>query len=209
MKPRKISGIIPAWLRVPRKKNSNKSSYGRVLVVAGSDGMAGAAILCSRAALRAGAGLVTVAVPRCIQPVVSVCLPEAMTLGLPHSAGKIDGKKSSRILTKWLASKGCDLIVAGPGLGQGAGVPALLRQLAGSGKPLLLDADALNALAKNKKWVNLCRRSLMIITPHPGEAARLLQSSVCKVQQSRRQSVIKLAEICGGIALLKGRQTLV
>jgi len=198
---------VPSSLFVPRKRDTNKSDYGKILIVAGSDGMAGAAILCARAALRAGAGLVTVAAPLPAQQVVASALPEAMTLGLPHKKGIIDGDAAWPRLKAWLGSKGCDLIVAGPGLG--AGVQPLMRRLFAADKPLVLDADALNALAKMPGWSRRVKTGAVIITPHPGEAARLLGSTVKAVQAAREACVLRLAKLCGGVAVLKGHASLV
>ena len=199
--------VLPAALFSRRKKDTNKGDYGKILVIAGSDGMAGASILCARAALRAGAGLVTVATPSLIQPVVAGAVPEAMTLGLPHIQGVIDARMAWPKLKNWLASSGCDLILAGPGLG--AGVELLLRRLLTAEKPLVLDADALNALAKISGWNRIAERGSIIITPHPGEAARLLGNSAAAVQKERVASVLRLAKLCGGVAVLKGHNSLV
>lgn len=199
--------LPPAALFSRRKKDSNKSDYGKILVIAGSDGMAGAAILCARAALRSGAGLVTVATASVAQPVVAGAVPEAMTLGLPHKKGVIDARAAWPKLKSWLDSKECDLILAGPGLG--AGMELLLRRLLTAGKPLVLDADALNALAKISGWSRLAERGSIIITPHPGEAARLLGNTAATVQKERAPSVLRLAKLCGGVAVLKGHNSLV
>ena len=200
--------IVPsAELFAPRKQDTNKSDYGKILIIAGSDGMAGAAILCARAALRSGAGLVTVATPSLIQPVVAGAVPEAMTLGLPHIKGVIAVRAAWPKLKNWLDSKGCDLILAGPGLG--AGIEPLLRRLLTAGKPLVLDADALNSLGKISGWNRMAGPESIIITPHPGEAARLLGNTAAVVQKGRVPSVLSLAKLCGGVAVLKGHNSLV
>ena len=200
---------MPGALFLPRNSDTNKGDYGRVLIVAGSDGMSGAAVLCARAALRAGAGLVTVAVPAPIQPVVAACVPEAMTLGLPHRKGVITAVAGNK-LEKWLLAGGCDLILAGPGLGSGAGVDAVVKRLLLQEKPLVLDADALNSLARTCGGSPLgLPAGRCIITPHPGEASRLLRKTVAEVQGSRRASAEQLSGFCGGVAVLKGQHTVI
>ncbi|NLO92606.1 MAG: NAD(P)H-hydrate dehydratase [Elusimicrobia bacterium] len=196
----------PGALFLPRKPDTNKGDYGRLLILAGSKGMSGAAVLCARAALRAGAGLVTVAVPEEIQPVVAVCVPEAMTLALPHAGGVLAASAIGK-LDKYLLSEGCDLILAGPGLGKSPGVDSAVKFLLELNMPLVLDADALNSISRAGGFPK--PRAARIITPHPGEAARLLKTTIAQVQACRRDSAVSLARCCGGVAVLKGHGTLV
>jgi NAD(P)H-hydrate epimerase len=190
---------------IPRRRpDSHKGHYGHVLVAAGSPGKTGAAILAARAALRSGAGLVTLAVPASLVPIVAAHDPEVMTLGLPES---VDGTVAAEALGV-IPSSGADVIVAGPGLGRGEDVVSFVLGLLSLDVPLVLDADALNALADARaKWAP--RRSATIITPHPGEMARLAQSSTADVQARRIEIARDFATAHDVHVVLKGHRTVV
>ena len=174
-----------------RKRDANKGDFGRLLIVAGSKGMAGAAILCAKGAIRAGVGLVNCFVPNEIIPIVQGGVPEATCLKKTPSP-------------KELATY--DAIAIGPGLGVGiAAQRAVAYVTENYGGKLILDADALNVIA----GTNIELDEDTIITPHPGEAARLLGTTTEVVQARREASAAFLAEKLGCIAVLKGAGTLV
>jgi len=174
-----------------RRRDAHKGDYGRVLIVAGSKGMAGAAVLCARAALRAGAGLATLSVQDELLPIVQAAVPEATCIDRMLSAETLSGY---------------DAVAIGPGLGVSAeSRETVYRVLENYGGELVLDADALNIIA----GTNVTFDADTIITPHPGEAARLLGASIETVQANRENAAIALAEKFGCIAILKGAGTLV
>ncbi|GGK79535.1 NAD(P)H-hydrate dehydratase [Amphritea balenae] len=178
--------LLPA-----RSRSAHKGSCGHVLVVGGDNGMGGAAIMAAQAAGRTGAGLVTVATRAEHVPALLTRYPEAMAKAV----------RSGADLEPLIAR--ADVIVIGPGLGQGAWGEQMLMQALQSAKPLVLDADALNLLSA-KKLFGSRRGSGWIITPHPGEAARLLETSVTDIQRDRFDSINRLQSKFGGVALLKG-----
>lgn len=153
----------------PKPRNAHKGKNGHLLIVAGSVGMAGAAALCARAALRSGAGLVTVACPASIVPVVQTLAPCAMALPLPEKDGAIS-PEAVDVLRPALAGK--HAVACGCGLSRRA-APEVIKLLLECGLPALLDADALNLIAEGPALKALLRPH-HLVTPHPGEAARLL-----------------------------------
>jgi len=153
----------------PKPRNAHKGMNGHLLIVAGSVGMAGAAALCAKAALRSGAGLVTVACPASIVPIVQSLAPCAMALPLPEQDGAI-APDAVRALKPALAGK--QAVACGCGLSRRA-APQALRLLLECGLPALFDADALNLIAADDD-LKVLLRPHHLVTPHPGEAARLL-----------------------------------
>jgi ADP-dependent NAD(P)H-hydrate dehydratase / NAD(P)H-hydrate epimerase len=181
----------------PRRPDAHKGDFGRVLAVAGSVGKSGAAVLCGTAALRAGAGLVTVATPAEVQPVVAAARAELMTEPLP----------ADRLARCLELAAGADAVVLGPGLGTGA--RGLARGLAAAvAVPLAIDADGLNALAPASAhaWP---RARATVLTPHPGEMARLLGLTTAEVQADRLAAARALAGTTGAVVVLKGQRTVV
>ncbi len=176
----------------PRRPSTHKGSHGSVLLVGGSPGMAGAIRLAAEAALRAGAGLVRVAThPGCAASVIAG-RPEIMCQELTEPAdldALIDG---------------ADGVVLGPGLGRSDWARSLVERLLATELPMVLDADGLNLLAEEPQ-----PRGNWILTPHPGEASRLLKSSVDAVQSDRLQAALDLAERYQGVVILKGAGSLV
>lgn len=191
----------------PRPIDGNKGTFGKVLLVAGSRGMAGAAVLCGGGALRGGAGLVTLAVPEEILPIVAAGNPCYLTAPLLTDA---DGRISERAEHRVLAlARGSDVVAAGPGLGQSRAVTALvLSLLAQADKPLVLDADALNAIGQHTDCLT-SRAASLVLTPHPGEFARLLGCDIATVQADREGRAGSFAAKHGLILLLKGHDTIV
>lgn len=175
----------------PRSMNSHKGHFGHVLLIGGDYGMAGAISLASSAALRCGAGLVSVATRPEHVPIVVGRQPEVMAYGIEsaqHLKGLID--KAS-------------VIAIGPGLGKGSWGQQMLQQVMQSNKPVVLDADALNLLADGKIQHNLKDR-VSVMTPHPGEAARLLEVSAAQVNGDRFQSCQQIAQRYASQVVLKG-----
>ncbi len=197
-----LSGLLP-----PRDRSGHKGDYGHVLLVAGSPGKAGAAILAARAAVRAGAGLVTVGVPAPILPTVDLGSLESMTLGLPAgSAGQLSVAAVDKILD---AAQGKDVLAVGPGVGQELSTAAVLRRLVLEAPlPVVADADALNAFAGCAG--DLKRRTApTVLTPHPGELGRLLGLTSAEIQADRLAAARRAAAETGAIVVLKGHLTLI
>jgi NAD(P)H-hydrate epimerase len=189
-----------------RPPESHKGDYGLALVVGGSRGMAGAVALAGMAALRGGAGLVRLAVPDVCLETVAGFEPSYMTLPLPcDRAGRISLGAKGRIVE--MASS-ADVVACGPGLGRSAGLTALVSWLYRHLKqPMVLDADALNALASRPE--SLAEPGgPRILTPHPGEFSRLVRQRTDKAQQ-RDDLAVELAARCRVVVVLKGHRTLV
>lgn len=216
----------------PRPADAHKGQFGRVLVIGGSRGMIGAPALVANAALRSGAGLATVACPKSIQTAVATLCPCATTIPLKEiGTGLIDGREAPEPLASSGAinpGNGMTVIAAGPGLGTGRAAfnnnwKHLLRRLDQTEFPVVLDADALNAIAPlDDEMINnlgsLFRRS--ILTPHPGEMARLCDVETPDIQKNRESFAVDLArrlsihsaenlENDRPVVVLKGAETLV
>lgn len=181
--------------RLPRRDAAaHKGSFGTVLIVAGSDGMLGAAILAARGALRGGAGLVRVCLPAELRAPLTVAVPPATTLARR-------GPPST-----WLA--GCDVLALGSGMPLTPEHRRIVRALVRAADvPIVLDAGGCDAFAPLRQ--RLPARVPVVMTPHPGEAARLLDTDVPAIQQDRAAAVAELAQRSGAIAVLKGHRTLV
>ena len=178
----------------PRPSDCNKGDFGKVVIVGGESGFSGAAILAAKAALRVGAGSVAVITRPEHAALLNSSCPELMCHGTEQSS-----------IVKELLSA-ATLLIVGPGLGQNNWGRDLLEGVLATHKPTLLDADALNLIAHSK---SLPSRRNWILTPHPGEAARLLQCSVAEVQKDRLCALERLFAIFGGTTVLKGAGTLV
>ncbi len=193
--------LIPA-----RAVDAHKGDFGRVVVVAGSVGKTGAAVLCAQGAMRSGAGLVTVASPRSCQPTIAAHAVEYMTEGLDETP---DGTVHFSAVAAVLGID-ADVIVAGPGLGRGEGVTTFVRELLDKyDGPLVLDADALNAFADEPSLLVGREGRDLIITPHPGEMARLVGCSVDDLQADRIGLATDFAKRHKLYVVLKGYRTLV
>lgn len=175
-----------------RRADAHKGTFGHVLVVGGAAGMAGAVRLAGEAAYRVGAGLVTVAMHPDHAPTISAARPELMAHGV----------RNARELMP-LVSR-ADIIALGPGLGQEPWSQALWAAALEARKPMIVDADALNLLAHEP-----VRRDDWVLTPHPGEAARLLGTATAEIQADRLSAVAELHARFGGTIVLKGSGTLV
>lgn len=191
----------------PRATTSHKGSHGHVLVIGGDSSFGGAVIMAAEAALRSGAGLVSVITRSCHRPALLARRPEVMALGTEDANANID-ELIARATT----------IVIGPGLGRGDWARGLMQKALfaqiSTDKPLVLDADALHLLAEKReqgaadKGTGI-KRDNWILTPHPGEAAALLNSSIGEIQGDRFAAVRQLNHIWGGACLLKGSGSLI
>jgi NAD(P)H-hydrate epimerase len=190
----------------PRAADAHKGDFGHVLVVAGSVGKTGAAHLTAVGALRSGAGLVTIATARSAVPVVAALAPEYMTEPLEETAdGQVDFAAIERVL-----ELRADVIAAGPGLGVGPGTAAFVHALVErAGVPLVLDADALNAFADDPDRLAGRDGVDVIVTPHPGEMARLLGTSAEDVQRDRIGAAREFAAAHRVWTVLKGSRTVI
>jgi NAD(P)H-hydrate epimerase len=192
-------------LITPRVADTHKGDYGRVLVVAGSRGKTGAAHLAATGALRSGAGLVTVATPACCLPIVAAMAPEYMTEAIAERADGLDPEAVDSVLE--LAR---DVIAIGPGLGQGASTREFVRHLVDRATmPVIVDADGLNAFSDDPDRLSGREGRDVIITPHPGEMARLVGMSTDEVQSSRLEIARNFAVAHHLYVVLKGHRTLI
>jgi NAD(P)H-hydrate epimerase len=200
-----LDDVIVGSFFPPRYLNSHKGTYGHVLAVAGSEGKTGAAILCARAALRAGAGLLTLAVPRSLNPIFEESLIEPMTIALPETEQRTISEKALPIIHK--AAKGKKVVVMGPGLTTHASTKLIVDDLLKNlDIPMVVDADAINAVKlSNLEFTN----APVLATPHPGEMARLLDLSIQDIQDNRIEAVQKTARAYHTHILLKGDRTLI
>lgn len=201
---------VSQWMP-PRPSASHKGSYGRVLVVAGSTGMTGAAALASEAALRAGAGLVTLATPKHLNPILEGLLPEVMTLPLPETdAGSLAASATSTILE--FAEKTKSILAIGPGLSQHPETVSLVHQLIRENRAqgldlrMVVDADGLNALAQDKETISLLTNEA-VLTPHPGEMARLTKTPIPTLESDRIGTAQQFASKYGVTLVFKGAPT--
>ncbi|MFC4728605.1 NAD(P)H-hydrate dehydratase [Coralloluteibacterium thermophilus] len=179
------------WL-APRPRDAHKGDHGHVLAIGGDHGTGGALALCLRAALRSGAGLVSGLTRREHVPALLAQQPEIMA----HAADAPDAAPD--LLTR------ADVVAVGPGLGRGAWGRAWFARALAAGRPLVVDADALNLLAEAPR-----RLDDAVLTPHPGEAARLLGIGTAEVQADRFAAAAALAERYGSVVVLKGSGSLV
>lgn len=190
-----------------RPDDAHKGTFGRVLIVGGSRGMSGAVALAGLSALRGGAGLVFIAVPECILPIVATIEPAYLTVPLPQDeAGRLS--KDARLqLAKIIPNN--SVIAVGPGWGRSADLDELARWLYTTVElPMVIDADGLNALAGTPQL--LCEApAARILTPHPGEFARLTGSDVQTVQKDREKLAVEFARAYGVVLVLKGRRTVI
>jgi hydroxyethylthiazole kinase-like uncharacterized protein yjeF len=192
-------------LITPRQPDSHKGDYGRVLIVAGSLGKTGAAHLSAVGALRSGAGLVTIATPASCQPILSAMGPEYMTEALHETAEGLHPDGVDHVI-----EMARDVLAIGPGLGRAPGTHEFIRQLVDRATmPLVIDADGLNAFAADPDHLNGREGRDVIITPHPGEMARLVGMSTDEVQASRLEIARNFAIAHHVFVVLKGHRTLI
>jgi NAD(P)H-hydrate epimerase len=196
-------------LPLVRKADANKGTFGHALIMAGSLGKSGAAVLGGRAALRVGAGLATVATPGNVLPIVAAGMPELMTARLlsteegTASMRNLDGEHFAQI------EQGKSVLAMGPGLSTQTETQEFIRAvLETTSLPVVLDADGLNAFAGRAGELGTRKAELLAITPHPGEMARLLDSTVRDVQAKRLEVALDAAERWRAHVILKGFHTI-
>ena len=196
----------------PRDRDAHKGTFGRVLVVGGSRGMVGAPALAVNAAFRGGAGLVTFAAPEPVQLTVAALCPCATSVPL---ACNDDGTLAPEALARVArAAQAADVLAVGPGLGGGDMPMRIVRTVLAQDRPVVLDADGLNALAAIDGWGEL-RRCPIVLTPHPGEFARLTGRGVAEIQADRQGAAVAAAAdwTCDDapppVCVLKGAATVV
>jgi len=192
----------------PRPFASNKGTFGHLLVLAGSEGKTGAAALTSEGALRAGAGLVTLGIPASLNDILEAKITEAMTLPLPEAEdARALGRTALKPIQNFLENK--TAVALGPGLGTHPETRDLVRHLAlDLPLPLVIDADGVNALAGDPGGLKAAAGP-RVLTPHPGEMARFLGTTVQEVQADRLGIARKAAAGTGAVVVLKGAQTVV
>lgn len=186
----------------PRDQNTHKGDYGRVLILAGSEGFTGAPSLAAKAALRTGAGLIFTGVPRMVYPIVAAKLDAPMVFPLPDENGRLSPDALDVILEKLETADACLL---GPGLGRSPGVDTLVLELIRRCRcPLVLDADGINAAAGH---IDVLRGAAcpVILTPHEGEFRRLTQAP----ETHRITGAMTLAQETGAVVLRKGHETVI
>ncbi|MBA2251911.1 MAG: NAD(P)H-hydrate dehydratase [Nitrospirales bacterium] len=193
---------------IPRRlPSAHKGTYGHAGIIAGSIGKSGAAAMATTAALRIGTGLVTVATPASVNPVLEAKLLEAMTVPMPETEAKTLASSGLEQLVSFANARSA--VAIGPGLTTHPDttrlIQALLRRLE---KPFVLDADGLNAVSENTALLNACK-CCPILTPHPGEMARLDKTSAQSVNADRIGAATRFAEQHGVILVLKGARTIV
>ena len=191
----------------PRPDDAHKGSFGHVAVLGGSRGLSGAPVLAGLAALRIGAGLVTVAGPEAVISAAVAPFPELMSLPLPGAKGKVGSCAVKHLLT--FLRERATVLAIGPGLGRAKETISFVHKILSETKlSAVVDADALFAVAM-KPDILKKRGGPVVITPHPGEAARLLNVSVADVQSDREAAAKDLVETTGHVVVLKGHNTLV
>jgi NAD(P)H-hydrate epimerase len=205
-----VTQIIETVPRIPpRPADGHKGTFGRVLVIAGSRGMTGAAVLCGSAALRGGAGLVQMAVPGEVLPTVAVGNPCYLTSPFPQDMrGRLSAAAADDLAD--VAATWSDVVAVGPGLGLSDAIPRLMAALfQRANKPLVVDADGLNALARLPAEEWRVRRHPAVLTPHPGEFGRLAEQPADAVRDRREELALRYATDRQVILVLKGHRTIV
>jgi NAD(P)H-hydrate epimerase len=197
-----VAAQLPA-----RRADTHKGTYGHVLVVAGSPGKTGAGALASVAALRTGAGLVSFALPHTLNAAMEAKLTEVMTIPLPEPEPGVLGGEATKRLIAWLEGKSA--LILGPGIGTHPEtvrcVHEVLRQVR---LPTVLDADGLNALVTAPERTGDMRAAL-VLTPHPGELARLRHTTTAAIQADRLAAAQAAAHACQAVVVLKGAHTVI
>ncbi|MGB8226685.1 MAG: NAD(P)H-hydrate dehydratase [Sedimentisphaerales bacterium] len=192
----------------PRAIDAHKGDFGKVLIIAGSTGFSGAAAIAAKSALRSGAGLVRLAVPQSVLPIVAAIEPCYTTIPLAEdSSGKISTKAVDTVLK---AVEENDVVAFGPGVGVSGGVKTVLESLLRlDGLRLVIDADGLNNLALLKNWSDINKANL-ILTPHPGEMNRLWDGLLRKPMPQNREAIaVEFADAAKAVVVLKGHGTVV
>ncbi len=194
--------LLPA-----RPSDGHKGTFGTLVCVCGSLEYAGAGLLCALAAARAGTGLVVLAVPRSLQPTFAGRIPEVVTLGLPETTDAADVDPA--VCGHAIKARAPAALVFGPGLRESDGYrDLLLGLLARSGAPMVVDGSGLNLLSRTDGWAANVARAC-VLTPHPGEFARLTGSPVGPADDERQRRCLAAAHDFGQVVVLKGARTVV
>jgi len=192
-----LSKLTKKWVasKLPKRpKDANKGTFGKVLVIAGSENYPGAAYLCCAAAYRTGAGLVTLATTDSVKVIVSRKLPEVTLLSLDEVFDKLNEY---------------DVLLIGPGLGQSGETVVFVKQLIKEKLPkTVIDGDGLNILSKMESWWERLREEV-VLTPHPGEMVRLTGLSIKEIQSNRESIAIRFAKKWKKVVVLKGANTVI
>ncbi len=190
----------------PRHPNTHKGDYGRVLIIGGAPGMSGAAIMAGKAALRTGAGLAQVALPQSLNIAIEASTLEVMSFPLPETDAGTIALEALNVLSSRL--EWADVIAVGCGISRNEQTQTFVRQLVAQvDKPMVIDADGIIALAGHSE-ILLQRKSLTVLTPHPGEMATLLRTKTEAVQRDRVGTTIKAASEFKSIVTLKGARSI-
>ncbi|MFH1406723.1 MAG: NAD(P)H-hydrate dehydratase [Candidatus Omnitrophota bacterium] len=200
--PLEFKKLIPK-----RKPATHKGDYGHVFIIAGSLGLTGAAALCSEAALRCGSGLVTLGIPESLNDIMEVKLTEVMTKPLPQTNARTLSTMALKEIVEF--SKECDVLAIGPGLSRNPQIHHLVQEvIAAVHKPVVIDADGINALA-GKLDTLLKTNAPLVLTPHPGELARLLAVNTQDIQEQRAKIAVDFAKKYQVVLVLKGYRSVV
>lgn len=193
------AGIVPS-----KPASSDKYGAGAVLVIAGSPGLTGAGVLCAKATLRSGAGLTVAAVPQSLQPIFATAMVEVMSAPIPDNDGVLTLASLDAVVAQ---AKRVGAIAIGPGLGRHAATTAFVRAvLEAVDLPAVIDADGLWHLERRPSWL-AARGGPTVVTPHAGEASRLLGVTRGQVEEARVASARRLADTSGAVVVLKGPGT--
>ena len=189
-----------------RSKNTHKGNYGRILIIGGSTGLTGAAYLASMGALKSGGGLITLGICESLNPIMEQKLTEVMTLPLKESNGHLSAD-SYETISKLINR--CNCVLFGPGLGISRDIQILLKNILRESRvPVIIDADGINALSRDKSILEECNCSV-ILTPHAGEMSRLTGKSIEEIENNRFETSLETAEELGATIILKGHHTIV
>jgi NAD(P)H-hydrate epimerase len=194
---------------LPRKKNTDKSDYGHVLVLAGSRGLTGAAALTSVSALRCGSGLVTLGIPSALESFFSKKLLEVMRLGLPATAEDTLSMEAYPRVMDFIKKRKISCLAIGPGLSRNPQTAALVRKLfQNAGVPMVVDADAVNAFEGRQRLLS-GHAGPFVMTPHKREFERVFEETLPKEQSKRIRLAKILSKFYHGVLVIKGPRTLV
>lgn len=200
--PREIKVLFPK-----RKPDTHKGDYGHIFVIAGSVGLTGAAALCSEATLLSGNGLVTLGIPKSLNPIMARKLTEVMTKPLPETRQQTLSYSALKEILKFAEKADC--LAVGPGLSRNPSTVKLIRKLVVFlKKPIVLDADGINAL-EGKASILKSAKAPIVITPHPGEMSRLIKLSREKIAKIKEKVAKDFAKKYNVVCVLKGHHTVV
>ncbi|RJP58419.1 MAG: NAD(P)H-hydrate dehydratase [Candidatus Auribacter fodinae] len=205
LQPREMKRLLP-----PRPIDAHKMTFGHLLIIAGSRGMTGAGIMAAQSAFRTGCGMVTLGCPASLNTVFESVLTETITLPLPETEAATLSAEAIGFIRAAIKQRRFNATLIGPGLGSHPSTTELVHEiLKTSPHPVILDADAINAVAMSDTC-SLSKCAVpVILTPHPGEMGRLLKCSTDEVQKDRRQAVRECANRFGAVTVLKGHNSMI